>query len=207
VSESALDDATLARLRAEAADQASPFTDPALYRDAGNLMHLATGEWLARVMGRPARPSAWRYFSNSELALCVAAMKADRAYLIALAAERAAERQRAAQAETGAWIAAEQAERDKWEALRGQLPVPVAVWHNWTARHLDGYEQGADHIVVLEDLNAGRFRRTARSPLCWTPSRARPLRHVTPNVGDEKRLPDCKACLRHADRLAGQAAG
>jgi hypothetical protein len=77
------------------------------------------------------------------------------------------------------------------------------VWHNWTARHLDGYEQGADHIVTMEPLHVGRVTREARRPLCWTPSRAHELRHVQAN-GEEKedRVPTCKACLRTAERIA-----
>lgn len=78
----------------------------------------------------------------------------------------------------------------------------MAVCHNWTARHLDGYQQGADHIVVLADLDAGRLHRKAGDPLCWAPSRAHELRHVGANVGDEKRIPDCKACVRRAGKLA-----
>ena len=202
---SALDETTLAQMRAEAAAKASPFVDPALFRDAETLMHLANDRWLSRVLGRSGfAVPAWRFLSNADLTLAVAAIKADRAHLEAVAEAKRAEWTRSAEESRRAIEANAQAERDEWAALTGRLPVPVEVWHNWTARHLDGYEQGADHIVVLEDLTVGRFRRTARSPLCWTPSRAHPLRHVTPNVGDERRLPDCKACLRHAERLAGQ---
>jgi len=204
---SALDDATLTAMRAEAeAGDRSPFIDPALLREAEALIHLANDEWLARVLGhtvdRYQGLAAWRYLTQAELALTVRAINTDRAHLEAVAAERRAaqERVRAEQATEAA--AARQAERDGWEALRARLPVPVQVCHNWTARHLDGYEQGADHIVVMADLHARRLHRTTRSPLCWTPSRAHELRHVTPNVGDDERIPDCKACLRHAERLA-----
>jgi hypothetical protein len=55
--------------------------------------------------------------------------------------------------------------------------------------------------VVLEDLAVGRLRRAAGLPLCWTPSRARQLRHVHGNAGDERRIPDCKACLERAARI------
>jgi hypothetical protein len=198
-----LDEAALEQLRADAAAAASPFIDPALYRDAETLMHLADDAWLSRVLQRPGfAVPAWRFLSNADLALAVAAIKTDLIHLRALRDERAAAWHRAAEESRQAIEAAAQAGRDEWAALAARLPVPVEVWHNWTARHLDGYEQGADHIVVLADLSAGRFRRAARSPLCWTPSRAHPLRHVTPNVGDERRLPDCKACIRHAERLA-----
>jgi hypothetical protein len=80
----------------------------------------------------------------------------------------------------------------------------VVVLHNWTARHLDGYEQGADHIVVTETLYVGRLYRQADRTLCWTPSRAHELRHVGPYYApdDDKRIPNCKACLRTAERIA-----
>lgn len=197
---SALDDATLARMRAEAAVKAGPFVDPALLRDADALLPGIDAEWLARIIGHPVR--SYRTFTNAELFLAVHAAQADAEYLRALAAARRAEQGRAGREAAAAAQAQAQAVRDAWQALASRLPVPVAVWHNWTARHLDGYEQGADHIAVLEDLHAGRLRRRARSPLCWTPSRAHELRHVTGNVGDELRPPNCKACLRHARRLA-----
>ena len=63
---------------------------------------------------------------------------------------------------------------------------------NWPARHLDGYEHGADRIVVLEDLEVGRLRRAAGTPLCQTPSRAHQQRHVSGSVGDQRRLPAAK---------------
>ena len=196
-----LDEQALAVLREQATAASSPFIDPALYRAAEALMHLADSEWLTRVLGREVAVP-WRRMPNADLALVVAAIRADREHLEALAAFRRAARDAAAAAGRDERERAAQAERDQWTALAAALPVPVAVWHNWTARHLDGYEQGADHIVVLAALDAGWFRRPARRPLCWTPSRDHPLRHVTPNVGDERRLPDCKACLRHAARLA-----
>ena len=205
MSASVLDEATLAQWRAAAQAEASQLVDPAMLRDAQQLMPLATDEWLSRTLGRPATTRAWMTMSNPELAVAVRALLADRAHLEALRKAQRAERQRTAEQGRRAAEAAAQAERDEWAALAATLPVPVEVWHNWTARHLDGYEQGADHIVVLEDLHAGRMHRTARSSLCWTPSRAHQLRHVTPNVGDERRLPDCKACLRHAQRLAGES--
>lgn len=204
---SVLDDAALARMRAEATAKSSPFIDPALYREAENLMHLAKDEWLSEVLGRPVKVPTWRFFSNADLALSVAAVKADRAYLEALRAEWWAERDRTARAKAEAADASRQAEWDEWVALRERLPVPVVVEHNWTARHLDGYEQGADHIVVTKDLHVGLLHRTAHSPLCWTPSRAHQLRHVGHAFSDdERRVPNCKACLRHAERLSAKEA-
>jgi hypothetical protein len=190
-------------MRAEAAARASPFVDPKLLRDAAAVLPGVPGDWLAWVVGRPV--ASYRSLTNAELALAVRAAAEDAAHLAALAAERRAARHRAEQATTAAAADAAQAQQDQWAALRARLPVPVSVQHNWTARHLDRYEQGADHIVVAENLHIGRFRRSAGDPLCWTPSRAHQLRHVSGNAGDELRLPDCKACLGHAERLARPA--
>jgi hypothetical protein len=200
-----LDDDTLTRLRAEAEAHGGPFIDPALLREASTLLPWVGRDWLEHIIGRhvTTRPT-WQNLGNAGLYLAVQAAKADAAHLEALATARRAERERAAREAAEAIAANEQAERGEWAALAVKLPVPVEVWHNWTARHLDGYEQGADHIVVLEDLHAGQLHRSAKQPLCWTPSRARELRHVSGNVGDERRLPDCKACLRRAEKLTAQ---
>jgi crotonobetainyl-CoA:carnitine CoA-transferase CaiB-like acyl-CoA transferase len=191
VTRSVLDDATLARMREEAKAAAGPFVDPALIREAQNILAGIPADWLTRVTG---------------LTLAVRAAQADTGHLRALADQKRAEWDREQRAAAAAGEAAVRAERDEWASLAARLPVPVAVWHNWTARHLDGYEQGADHIVALEDLHVGRLQRAARHPLCWTPSRDHPLRHVTPNVGDENRVPDCKACLRTAERIVATEA-
>jgi hypothetical protein len=201
VTATVLDDDTLAMIRLECAAARSPFIDPALLREAQELMHLAPADWLNRVAGRDVR--SWTYLSNIELAVALRAIKADRAHLAARAAAQRAEWDRQARERLEVERAAAQAERDQWQALRARLPVPVTVGHNWTARHLDPYVQGADHIVVQADLTVGRFRRDARSPLCWTPSRSHELRHVELSDDGEDRIPTCKACLRHAERLAG----
>lgn len=199
---SVLDDATLEQMRAEAAADTSPFIDPAVWRESTRVLPGVDNAWLSRVTGR--RVTGYRHLSPAELALAVKAAKADAAHLQALAGARRAEQQAAAEhaAETAATAA--HLATATWQALRARLPVPVAVRHNWTARHLDGYEQGADHIVVTQDLHSGRLHRRAGRSLCWTPSRDRELRHVSANVGDDRRVPDCKACLRHADNLAAR---
>jgi hypothetical protein len=195
-----LDAGTLARLRAEAAGHASRFTDPSLIREVqrGALAGVSDS-WLTAVIGRPV--TGWLHLENHELYLAVAARAADAARLDAAAAGRREEHDAEQRARAERRAAEEQARREEWAALAAALPVPVAVCHNWTARHLDGYEQGGDHIVVLAGLHAGRLHRAARRPLCWTPSRAHELRHVFGNPGDEGRLPDCRACLRTARKI------
>ena len=98
---------------------------------------------------------------------------------------------------------ADEARREAWAALREMLPFPVKVRHNWTKRHYEFYVQGNDHIVVLEDISAGRLTRRRGECLCETPSRAYSLRHVTSGGDeDEKRIPYCRTCLRIAGRIA-----
>lgn len=199
----ALDEAALDGLRARAARYAGPFTDPAMLRRARVILPGTDPGWLEQLTGHPVR--SWTRLTSEEIALAVLAAEAAAGRPGSLragsaAASRAAGRDREAR-EAAAHQAARDA-RDAWEALRARLPVPAQVRHNWTARHLDGYEQGADHIVVLADLTAGRLCRKTGQPLCWTPSRGRELSHVSVNTGDEERLPSCKACLRHAENLA-----
>lgn len=200
--ETVLDDATLDAMRAQAVADAGPnqFVDPALIREAQFVMPRTNQAWLERVVGHTV--PAWRYLPYPELLLAVRAAKADAVHLQAAADAQRAEWQRANWEASEASRAADKAIVDAWADLRSRLPVPVEVWHNWTSRHVDGYEQGADHIVVREPLTVGRFHRDANRPLCWTPSRDHELRHVFGNTGDETRTPDCKACLRRAHQLA-----
>ncbi len=202
---SVLDEAALAVMRADARAGAGPFTDPAVLREAEMVLAGIDAGWLERVVGRPA--GSWRHLNHGELLLAVRAAQADAGHLSALADARRAAATRERQGATAAAQAAARAAAARWQRLREQLPVPVTVQHNWTARHLDGYEQGADHIVVLAGLQAGRLRRAAGTPLCQTPSRERQQRHVSGAACDERRLPDCKACLRMAEKLAAAAAG
>lgn len=198
---SALTDAVLAELRADAArHDSNAFIDPALLRQAERLLPLVDHDWLERVIGGPVR--GWRWLNNGGLHLAVQAAKVDAAHLAAVTDARNAAAQEQNRLVGEAALAARQAKVHEWAALRDRLPFPVVVWHNWTARHLEGYEQGADHIVLLEDFVAPWFTRDKRRPLCWTPSRSHPLRYVHGNTGDEKRVPTCKVCLRRAAKLA-----
>ena len=162
---SALDEAALAAMRADAEATAGPFTDPALLRKAELALAGIDTAWLERVVGHPA--GSWRSLSHAEMLLAVRAAETDAEHLAALAEAEQQKLARRRQATAAAAQATADAAAAQWQQLRAQLPVPVTVQHNWTARHLDGYEQGADHIVVLEDLHAGRSagrpgRRCAR---------------------------------------------
>ena len=197
---SALDDNTLAALRQQAAAYVSQFIDPALVRAGQLRLPAVDRSWLERVLGRD-ETRGWRYLDNDKLWLALAALDIDAAHIESVAAAgRAAWREpRVTDGE-----AARRADEQAWADLRAALPVRVEVQHNWTPRHLDGYEQGGDHIVVLADLHSGRLHRARHECLCETPSRAHQLRHVGPVTGDEKRTPNCKVCLAHARRLANR---
>ena len=167
---SALDETALAALRADAAANVSPFTDPSVLRKAEGVLAGIDAGWLERVIGHPVK--SWRYLNHAELLLAMRAAEADAEHLGALADAQRAALTRERQAAAAAAQAKAQAAADRWQRLREQLPVAVTVQHNWTARHLDGYEQGANHIVILAGVEAGRFRRAAGMSLCQAPSRA-----------------------------------
>ena len=196
-----LDPDLLAALRERAHAEAWGFVDPARFRAFQEQYPTWPPAWRDAIVGRATFGPRELTWPESVLLLLAAdldqvgldraraALKADNEAAI----ERAQEPARAAYA----------AQRAAWVALRARLPVNVEVWHNWTARHLDGYVQGADHIVTRQTFRVGRIVRLGDQPLCWTPSRAHELRHVQAN-GEEKedRVPTCKACWRTAERIA-----
>lgn len=105
--------------------------------------------------------------------------------------------------------------RDWWEHLRRQLPVEVFVGFNWAYGYKNGSNRGRSHIVVQQDLRSGRLHRRAETALCETASRSRPgPRGLDPfralertprdavGPGDCDRIPDCRACLKFAHRIA-----
>ena len=199
---SALEGDALAAIWRECEPHRSPFVDPVLMRAAQQVhWHVIPDKWMSRAVGHEV--TSWADLSPIELAVMLRALQADRAYLNSVAEAARAERVRIMEEQRLAARAKAQADREQWAVLRDRLPVPVTVGHNWTARHLDPYVQGADHIVVQADLTAGRFHRNARDPLCFTPSRSHELRHVDVTDDGVDRMPTCKACLRHAERLAG----
>lgn len=95
----------------------------------------------------------------------------------------------------------------EWTALAGALPVPAVVLHNYEShRHYDGYVQGVDHIVLLEDLRVGRLARARGEALCETPSNAKNLDFPEFPTPDQDRRPSCKTCIRTACRVTGREA-
>jgi hypothetical protein len=200
VTASVLEGDSLDQLRQDARREAGPFVDPRLLARAERAIGQAPQDWLFRVLGHPILSR--RQITWSEAVLILRASEVDADHLAALREERRAVAK--VEADRRAAEAAEEQQRQRadWLSLANRLPVPVTVWHNWTARHLDGYQQGADHIVVLGDLAVGRLQRPARHPLCWTPSRDHELRHVFHNSEEQfERLPNCKACLKTAGRF------
>lgn len=191
-----LTDETLAQLRDRARREAGPFIDPVRLPQLKRIVVGAQQEWMSAVLGRPVHD--WRRIDWSELVLLGLARDAEPVPPVpprVLAARDTCAEQRRAQ------VTMAQDRAGSWQDLRSRLPVKVEVAHNYTShRHVEGYVQGADHIIVLEDLHDGRLHRAAGRPLCWTPSRAANL-EVFDDAGDH-RVPGCQACLRTAERIA-----
>ena len=72
---SALDDATLDAMRAEAEADRSPFIDPAVLRQAQAILPGLDRAWLVRIIGHSG---SWRYFTNAEMRLAVRAAASGR---------------------------------------------------------------------------------------------------------------------------------
>ena len=125
---SALDEAALAALRADADANASPVTDPALLRKAELALAGADAAWLDRVVGHPAR--SWRHLGHAEMLLAVRAAETDARHLAALAEAEHEQLARERQAAAAAAQAKAEAAAEQWQRLREQLPVPVTVQHN-----------------------------------------------------------------------------
>jgi hypothetical protein len=210
---SALTDETLEQRRATARRDAGPFVDPRLFRKVEPILATLPQPWLERVVGGPVpdrrRMGWWAWL------LVDWAVEADREHLAALTEQQRAEGRARLEAEAAAAQAAWQRRLDEWLALKERQPVPVFAAHNWTIGHYDGYVVGADHIVVLEPLHVGRFRRAAHEALCETPSKRRsggprlpdPLSHLEREPSrwtDPNRIPTCRPCLRRAERLAAR---
>jgi hypothetical protein len=95
----------------------------------------------------------------------------------------------------------------EWDALWKALPVPVTVAYNYSGpNHLEGWCQGAVHILVAEGLRAGRLHRAVGDALCTTPSSGKHQLFDGGSVPPDQRWPTCKTCLRAAARLTGLTA-
>lgn len=190
----------LHELRARADREAGPFLDPVLFRRIQHWVPAAHDEWATAVLGHDW--AGFRCASNRDLVLLDLARAAepDPPEPPRVAAQRA-EAQRRAAAAARAATDRQVRRMAEWAKLRAALPVRVEVVHNYTsARHFEHYVQGVDHIMVREPLSVGRLRRDPNRPLCWTPSRDKNLQHFSD--GYEDRVPECKACIAIAERIA-----
>jgi hypothetical protein len=180
--------------------------DPRRWRHIETWWRIDLREWAEAILGRAIpepRRISWRDWVLLDLAHTAEPtppppplLTASRARHYALAEQQ--ERELAER---------HQAKIDDWKALRAALPVKVVVVHNYTsARHLDGYVQGAEHILLTEELHRGRLHREVGQALCFSPSKARDQRYLSlRDAGDDDRLPSCASCLRTARRLAEKA--
>lgn len=194
-----LSDETLSELRARARREAGPFVDPRLLPALTAKTVRAYPEWVSAVLGRQVHDV--RRVSWAELVLLGLAYDLEPEPPVP--ARVLAERERLAQKERqhAEWL---EQKHKEWAALRASLPVKVSVAYNYSGpHHYEFHLSGANHIIVREPLLVGRLRRDADRSLCWTPSRAKHLlfAHLD-DPADRARVPNCKACLRIAARIA-----
>ncbi|MCF3960294.1 hypothetical protein [Streptomyces fuscigenes] len=182
----------LDQLRTRARREVGPFVDPRV--QAAFRVHSA--EWATEILGCPyVGPRALTWPDLYLLHLAVQAEPSPPPPPCATAARAARELEERAALRAGAEDAARQeAEwRELVDALR-RAGVRVEVRHNYTsARHLEFYTQGADHVVLLDPLRVGRLRRDAGTALCHTPSNAPNLAYL--EATRDGRLPSCRTCL------------
>lgn len=191
----------ITELREQARREAGPFVDPCLVPR----IKAHNPEWASEILGHEFLGEERLPWSKLYLIHLACQAEPDpppppratarRAEIEAERSRRVADEEAAHRLHTVRWLRAV-------EALAA-LGVRAEARHNYTShRHLGHYEQGADHIYLLDGLAKGRLRRSAGSVLCYTPSRAKDLQHF-PETLPPERLPTCKACLRILKNLTG----
>ncbi|MGW4528877.1 hypothetical protein [Amycolatopsis sp. NPDC004378] len=196
-----LTDSQLATLREQAARTSSSFVDPAQLTRVERFV-AGRHDWASAILGKPF---ILRAMTNRELVLLDLAAAAEPAPpeppRPPAPWEPGYQPTNADRAATARGEAAARA----WAQLAKALPVPVSVAYNYSGpHHYEFHVSGAEHIIVREQLHAGRLHRDADRSLCWTPSRARHLLFANlDDPADRVRVPSCKACLRTAYRITG----
>lgn len=75
--------------------------------------------------------------------------------------------------------------------------IKAHIEHAYSVRETATFG-GGDHIVLEEDLNLGRLKRSTRDPLCKTRDKFKCLDEI--DEGDDRK-PNCKRCLEIAKRI------
>lgn len=211
----ALTDDHLAAIRADARSRRNEFVDPSRLAPVHGALARLPQSWIAHVLGHPVTDSGALQW-GAMIALADAA-ELDCIHLAHLADHDREERTRRLDSERAEAQRRAATQRQEWADLRRRLPVDVFVGLNWAYGYQNGSNRGRSHIVVQRDLCSGRLRRSAETALCETPARTRtgargldPMRaldraprHVV-GTDDHDRLPDCRACLAIAHRIAAQ---
>ena len=200
----------LETLRADARSNRYRFVDPTRLPSVRHTLAQLPTIWIDHVLGRATTGCGTIALQWGEMVTLEHAAKLDRDHLDHLATRRQEDNARRENNERS-----EQHRRDVDRRQRHTLPVDVFVGLNWAFGYENGSNRGRSHIVVQHDLRSGRLHRPAATALCETPSRTgggawglNPLRALdrTPRdavgPGDHDRLPDCRACLAIADRIA-----
>lgn len=177
------------------------FIDPAKWRAYKSLRRAP--DWYVAVLGH-----ARRHTDLDLHALLIAdRLDLDPPLPAWLAERRAAEATARADADAARAALRERLD-EEWTRLREALPVPAGCYYNYSGpNHVEGFEQGAVHIVLAADLTAGRLTRARGDALCTTPSTRR-HQHFALDGGQDAatRRPTCKACITTACRLTGATA-
>lgn len=195
----ALTSQQLTDLRAEAAKQSRSPVDP---RQLQRVTEFASShrEWASSILGRPF--NGIRSLRGLELALLDLAAEAE--------PEPPAPVRLPAQPSPAEIAAAESARSADaaWGDLVERFPVRVGVAYNFSGPlHVETYASGADHIILLADVRAGRLHRAEGRSLCHTPSRSRHLLFDPTQIHPPAdRTPTCKECIRTAYRIVGRDA-
>jgi hypothetical protein len=195
----------LTELRTRAAAKTSPFVDPAQLNRVAQFV-AGREEWATAITGRPF---TLRAMTNLELRLLDLAAETEPAPPAPPRQPRPWEDGYVPSEHERADADLRAARATEWTQLRAALPVPVRVVHNYTSRrHTENHVQGIEHILVVEEVRAGRLHREVGRALCFTPSKRRDHRYLSLNdwdPGDDDRLPTCAQCLRIAYRLTDRA--
>jgi hypothetical protein len=184
-----------AELRA-AAEQASPFVDPARVWEPQHIADRRGWDWATAVLGRPF--AGLRSISHTEARLLELADAADVAPALPdwLLAERAETAARAAELDRRR-AEARQRDQEAWAAARDACPVPLEVRENTHARVRGYLSEPVRHAIPLAGAVSGtRRQHPAGRALCVTDKR-RPLSLSEP----VDQPATCVRCLEWAGRI------
>lgn len=182
------------------------FVDPVKMREADQLLY--NRDWAVSILGHSRLGMGRGGITLEEMHLLLIAARRN---ITAPLPERIAAARAKAEAAEQAWQASyrkwQQDLDTEWAALSAALTgqnMQMAVVHNFqSARHCEGFVQGADHLLPQVPIHKGRFARLCYQALCETRSNAHNLYFPHRSGEGDNRRPTCKACIRRACKLTG----